>query len=613
MQVDHDHKLKNLLKEKFGYSDFREGQREIIDAILAKKNVLAVMPTGAGKSLCYQLPAIHVTQKTVIISPLVALMDDQVAGLAGRGVPVSKIHSGQSRDANVVQWRRFAGDQTNILYLSPERLMQPRMIETLQRFSIASFVVDEAHCISKWGAGFRPDYEELSNLQGLFPDAVISAFTATADSATRADIVGKLTGGNCTVFVKGFDRPNLSLRVLPKQDHKKNLLAFLDERRQQSGIVYCLSRNETDKTAIFLAENGFKAIAYHAGKSPDYRRDAQDRFMTEEAVIMVATIAFGMGIDKPDIRFVVHASMPSSMEAFYQEIGRAGRDGAAAETLMFYGLQDLVKRQQMIFNGEGSEAHKRREYKRLDALIGYCETIACRRIALLSYFDETAVKCGNCDNCLSPPEVEDCSDVAKFIITAIKETGQYFGVTHIIDVVRGDKTAKVKARAHDMLGVFGAGAQHSKQVLQAIIRQLIATAALNVNLEKYGALEVAESGNNIFLGREKFMAKTVSDALLTASKQTRTAKASAMAVAAMPQRNPDLLAALKQLRLHLAKERSVPAYVIFADKTLFQMANDTPITEDEFLAINGVGRAKLAEFYHPFHDLISEFNASADG
>jgi ATP-dependent DNA helicase RecQ len=604
MAFDCENDLKNLLRDVFGYAGFRPGQLEIIKEILAQRSVLAVMPTGAGKSLCYQLPAIYSQRKTIIVSPLVALIDDQVAALAHSGVQVSKLHSGLSRDENVVQWKKFASGVAKILYLSPERLMQPRMLDALQKQTIGMFVVDEAHCISKWGADFRPDYEALAKLKTVFPETVIAAFTATADKATRSDIVTKLAIRDGSVFVKGFDRPNLSLQVLPKQDIKGKLLDFLADRRRQSGIIYCLSRNETDQFCAFLKTNGFNAIAYHAGKTAEFRREGQNRFMTEDAVVMVATIAFGMGIDKPDIRYIVHVSMPSSVEAFYQEIGRAGRDGAPADTLMFYGLQDIMKRKRMSFDGDGSEQHKLLEYKRLEALIGYCETTACRRLALLSYFDETAVTCGNCDNCLHPPVVQDYTQIAKLLIIAVRETGQCFGVAHIIDVMRGAETAKTRARSHNRLDVFGTAADLPKQVLQSIIRQLIAANALTVNLEKYGALEIANTGRDIVDGSQSFTAKIVAKSASTAHKQ------SASSTAMESQNNPQLLAELKALRLTIAKERSVPAYVIFSDKTLAQMANEMPTTEDEFLAITGVGNNKLKEFFEPFSQVIKLFGDS---
>ena len=601
MSSEQIEQLEKLLEQVFGFTSFRPGQLEIIETILAKQNVLAVMPTGAGKSLCYQLPAIYSQQKTIIVSPLVALMDDQASSLSQVGVPVSKIHSGVSRQENVEQWKRFASNECNILYLSPERLMQTRMIDALKRFPIGLFVVDEAHCISKWGAGFRPDYENLTNLKSFFPDAKFAAFTATADKTTRSDIAKNLTNGDCSVFVSGFDRPNLSLKVRPKQNLKSSILHFLSSKKNESGIVYCLSRKDTDQLSLFLHSKGFNAISYHAGKTPEYRLDAQNRFMTEEAAVMVATVAFGMGIDKPDIRYVVHASMPGSVEAFYQEIGRAGRDGAPAETIMYYGLQDMVSRQRMIFEGNGSEQHKILEYKRLEAFIGYCETPACRRLALLSYFDETAVSCGNCDNCIQPPKVEDYSNVAKQIISAIKQTGQYFGMAHIIDVARGSNTEKIKARSHNSLEIFGAARAQSKQVLQSVIRQLIAGNALKVNLEKFGALEIADRGVNILQSNEQFMAKVISKKTPIVSVNIETHKPS------KAPSNSSVLVELKKLRLALARERSVPAFVIFSDKTLAQMAEKLPITENQFLAISGVGNKKLGEFYHRFREVIEKF------
>ena len=436
----------------------------------------------------------------------------------------------------------------------------------------------------------------------LFPDAKFAAFTATADRATREDIVDKLTNTGCSVFLAGFDRPNLSLKVVLRQNLKNSLLEFLSYRREQSGIIYCRSRKETDQISSFLISNGFNAITYHAGKTAEYRRDAQNRFMTENVVVMVATVAFGMGIDKPDIRYVIHANMPGSVEAFYQEIGRAGRDGAPAETLMFYSLQDIINRQRMIFEGKGSEQHKLLEYKRLEALIGYCETSACRRLALLSYFDETVSTCGNCDNCIQPPKVEDYSNIASQLITAIKGTGQSFGGSHIVDVVRGSKTEKIKARAHNTLKVFGVAIDQPKQILQSIIRQLIAGNALRVNLEKFGALEITDRGARILQGNEKFMAKATSKRIPPNPKNSK------VSTSWEAQGNPEVFAELKKVRLEIARERSVPAFVIFSDKTLVQMSKEMPKTKHQFLAINGVGRLKLDEFYHQFQKVIAKFH-----
>lgn len=387
MTVDKE-KLVHLLNVNFGYPTFRDGQFEVIQQILNQQNTLSVMPTGAGKSLCYQVPAIYSDYKTIVVSPLVALIDDQVAALRSLGISVSKSHSNQERDERVKDWKSFQSGESKILYLSPEGLMSERMLQALKHSNIGLFAIDEAHCIVKWGADFRPEYGKLSSLKSIFPNAVIAAFTATADRATRKEIEQRLTDGDCKTFVKGFDRPNLSLNVAPKQDFKNNLLRFLSTRHDQCGIVYCLSRKETDELSDFLNNNGYNAVPFHAGHSPEKKRLAQDKFMTDDAIIMVATIAFGMGIDKPDIRFVVHANIPESVEAFYQEIGRAGRDGNAAETLLFYGLQDVIRRRSMISSSDGDEKFKLLKSKRLDALVQYCEAATCRKIALLSYFDE---------------------------------------------------------------------------------------------------------------------------------------------------------------------------------------------------------------------------------
>ena len=456
------------LKNFFGYDSFRPGQLEIIQHLLNGEDVLAVMPTGAGKSLCFQLPALIQNFKTIIISPLVALMNDQTAALRDLGVEVELIHSGRDYEENAQSWRNFATGDVKILYMSPERLMQTRMLAALDSLDIGMFVVDEAHCISKWGAGFRPDYEALSRLRVLFPKTILAAFTATADQATRVDINQKLSGGSARQILKGFGRDNLSLAIYPKKELKKNLIEYLNQKVHQSGIVYCLSRNETDEIAGYLNKEGFNAISYHAGKTTEYRNSAQDRFMTEDGLIMVATIAFGMGIDKSDIRFVIHASLPGSIEAYYQEIGRAGRDGKPADTVLFFGLSDLIKRQRMIFEGEGADQFKVLEYKRLEALTGYCETVKCRKVVLLSYFDEESVPCGNCDNCVTPPIVEDHTTQAIIILSAIKQTGEFFGTSHIIDLVRGSETAKIKEKGHSSLESFGKGARYSKSFFKVL-------------------------------------------------------------------------------------------------------------------------------------------------
>ena len=603
-----NHPVKNdlnfKLKNFFGYDSFRPGQLEIIQHLLNGEDVLAVMPTGAGKSLCFQLPALIQSFKTIIISPLVALMNDQTAALRDLGVEVELIHSGRDYEENAQSWRNFATGDVKILYMSPERLMQSRMLMALESLDIGMFVVDEAHCISKWGAGFRPDYEALSRLRGLFPNTILAAFTATADRATRVDINQKLSGGNARQILKGFGRDNLSLAVYPKKELKKNLIEYLNQKAHQSGIVYCLSRNETDEIAEYLNKEGFSAISYHAGKATEYRNSAQDRFMTEDGLIMVATIAFGMGIDKSDIRFVIHASLPGSIEAYYQEIGRAGRDGKPADTVLFFGLSDLIKRQRMIFEGDGADQFKVLEYKRLEALTGYCETVKCRKVALLSYFDEESEPCGNCDNCMTPPIVEDQTSQAVILLSAIKQTGEFFGSSHIIDIVRGGETAKIKEKRHNSLESFGEGARYSKSFFQGLIRQLISSGILTVNLERFGAVQLMQKAYEVVEGREQFFAR----AHVERSPPKTLNRDTGRNIGEGPE--TILFQSLKALRLEIAREKGVPAYVIFSDRTLEDMSIKKPKTKSDFLLVTGVGNKKLIEYYESFSELIKQFKVN---
>ena len=600
-----DHLIKNdlncKLKNFFGYDSFRPGQLEIIQHLLNGEDVLAVMPTGAGKSLCFQLPALIQNFKTIIISPLVALMNDQTAALRDLGVEVELIHSGRDYEENAQSWRNFATGDVKILYMSPERLMQTRMLAALDSLDIGMFVVDEAHCISKWGAGFRPDYEALSRLRVLFPKTILAAFTATADQATRVDINQKLSGGSARQILKGFGRDNLSLAIYPKKELKKNLIEYLNQKVHQSGIVYCLSRNETDEIAGYLNKEGFNAISYHAGKTTEYRNSAQDRFMTEDGLIMVATIAFGMGIDKSDIRFVIHASLPGSIEAYYQEIGRAGRDGKPADTVLFFGLSDLIKRQRMIFEGEGADQFKVLEYKRLEALTGYCETVKCRKVVLLSYFDEESVPCGNCDNCVTPPIVEDHTTQAIIILSAIKQTGEFFGTSHIIDLVRGSETAKIKEKGHSNLESFGKGARYSKSFFQGLIRQLISSGILRVNLERFGAVQLMQNADKIVEGREQFFARAHVERSSTKTISPNTGR--------VIEEGPEaiLFQSLKALRLEIARVKGVPAYVVFSDRTLQDMSVKKPKTKSDFLLVTGVGNKKMSEYYDSFSELLKLF------
>jgi ATP-dependent DNA helicase RecQ len=581
-----------ILHDVFGYTSFRPGQEEIIDFILGGENVLAVMPTGSGKSLCYQIPALLLERPTIVISPLKALMDDQVAGLRADGVEAASIHSGMGRDEQIAEWRKATSGKAKLLYLAPERLMNENMLAALHRLDPHLFVVDEAHCISKWGPSFRPEYEQLSRLKELFPTAHIAAFTATADKATRADIAQKLFRGDSRVIVHGFDRPNLRLGVAHKTHWSKQLLAFLSDKRGQSGIVYCLSRKFTDEVANFLQEEGLNAIPYHAGQDPETRKRNQDRFMSENEAVMVATIAFGMGIDKPDIRYVCHLNLPASMEAYYQEIGRAGRDGAAAETMLLYGYDDLRMRRTFIEDETTEEEHKRREHRRLDALIAYCESAECRRIALLGYFDEQTGPCGNCDNCLNPPTLVDATRQAQMLLSAIHRTGQAFGAGHVIDVLLGAETDKVRQRGHDRLPTYGVGKEFPKQYWQSLVRQAVAGGQIMINIAKYGGLEITERGRAILKGESPFYFREPGKTPARVSR--RAAREAAMSD--LPAPDLAMLAKLKDLRLSLARAQQVPAYVVFPDATLIEMARARPSSLDEMRQVSGVGPRKLEQF-----------------
>ncbi len=589
-----------ILRDVFGFAAFRPGQEEIVDLLAAGKNALVVMPTGAGKSLCYQIPALLADRLSVVVSPLVALMDDQVAALRADGVPAASVHSGLARAEQVANWRAVAAGECRLLYLSPERLMTPRMIDALKRLEPALLVVDEAHCISKWGANFRPEYERLSGLRDHFPGAAIAAFTATADRATRADIAQKLFAGDGRIIVRGFDRPNLLLAAAPKTGWKEQLLAFLEDKRDMAGIVYCLSRKFSEEVAEFLLASGFKAIAYHAGQDAATRKAGQHRFMSENAITMVATIAFGMGIDKPDIRYVCHLNLPGSMEAYYQEIGRAGRDGLPAETLLLHGLGDMRQRRRFIEQDGGDDAHKRREHKRLDALLAYCDAPGCRRIALLAYFDEQVEACGHCDNCLDPPKMTDGTREAQKLFSAIAGTGQMFGVSHVIDVLRGGETQKIRARGHDRLPAHGAGRDQTKAWWQGFIRQAVAGNYIAINIQKFGALQITRRGRAVLDGRETFALREIGTAGPVRPVKARTDETRPLADG-----DQNLLATLKALRLKLARARNVPAYVVFHDTTLMDMARERPETLHQMAGISGIGPKKLKDYGAAFLDAIA--------
>ena len=591
-----------VLREVFGFPAFRPGQEAVVDALLAGRNALTVMPTGSGKSLCFQVPALVLGGLTVVVSPLVALMRDQVAALRLAGVAAETINSSRERAENVAAWRRAAAGETRLLYLAPERLMTERMIAALGKLDVRLIAVDEAHCISQWGPAFRPEYGALAELKDRFPGVPIAALTATADEITRRDILRQLFAGRAETFVQGFDRPNLRLSVTAKRDWKRQLLDFVKKHKGDSGIVYCLSRKKTEEAAALLAQSGVRALPYHAGMDKAVREANQNVFMTEPGVVVAATIAFGMGIDKADVRYVLHVDLPGSIEAYYQEIGRAGRDGAPAQAHMLYGLSDIRMRRLFIADDGTDEDHQRRAHKRLDALVGYCESPACRRRALLAYFGEAIAPCGNCDACLEPVDVVDGTEAGQQVLSAVQRTGQRFGPAHIIDVLRGARTDKIAKLGHDRLDLYGLGTARRKEEWQSIIRQLVAVGFLRLDIQGYGGLAVTDKGHALLRGDEDFQFRQ--DTVRRASESRRKPKDRAPA----PDLSADqetLLGRLKDLRLRLAKDRGVPAYVIFSDRSLMDMARRAPRSADDFAQVHGVGQAKLRDFAEAFLEVIT--------
>jgi len=593
-----------ILRDRFGFGTFRPGQGEAIAALMGQRHVLAVMPTGSGKSLIYQIPALLTGGLSIVVSPLVALMQDQVAALNLNGVAAATINSSIPREKNIETWGRVQAGEVTLLYMSPERLMDGRMLAAVGRLDPKLFAIDEAHCISQWGPAFRTEYSDLAKLKDIFPGVPIAALTATADPITRDDIAARLFGGEAEIVVTGFDRPNLTLAVEMKRNWKKQMLDFADAHRGEAGIVYCLSRRKTEEAAQALREAGHKAMAYHAGMAADERNEVQDRFMTEPGMVIAATIAFGMGIDKPDIRYVFHTDLPGSPEAYYQEIGRAGRDGLPAETMMLYGLDDIRMRRTFIEQEDSGGERKRREHKRLDALLAYCEAPECRRRMLLQYFGEAAEPCGRCDLCLNPVETVDATGDGQKALSAVYRTGQRWGAAHIANVLMGKHTDKTASAGHDRLPTFGAGADRTLPEWNAMIRQLVASGFLAIDIQGFGGLGLTDKGMELLKGEAEFRFRP--DTVAKGGRRPRGANRAE--AEALDPRAQDLLQALKKLRLDLAHERAVPAYVIFSDKTLIDMAARRPATRDEFAGVFGVGRAKLEEFSDIFLEAIAGQN-----
>lgn len=585
-----------LLRDVFGFDGFRPGQGEIVDAVVAGRNVLAIMPTGGGKSLCYQLPALLGDGLTVVISPLIALMRDQVRGLREVGVNAGALTSGNTDEETREVWDALEQGTLRLLYMAPERLASGGAMQMLRKAGVARIAVDEAHCVSQWGHDFRPDYLRIGELRQTL-NVPVAAFTATADAETQAEIISRLFPDQPPdVFLRGFDRPNINLAFAAKDGPRKQILDFAAARTGQSGIVYCGTRAKTEALSKALGDAGHSACFYHGGMDAEDRRTVEARFQQEDGLIVVATVAFGMGVDKPDIRWVAHADLPKSIESYYQEIGRAGRDGAPAETLTLFGPDDIRLRRSQIDEGLAPPERRAADHARLNALLGLAEALECRRKSLLGYFGEDEITCDNCDLCETPPETFDGTVAVRKALSAILRTGEYFGAGHLIDILTGQETDKVRARGHDGLPTFGVGKEYDRRQWQAIFRQMMGRDLVRPDPERHGALRMTDAALPIL--RDQATIDLRRDTIRTATRRPATKML-------VNEEDAPLLSALKAKRRGLAETARVPAYIIFNDKTLIEMAEQRPSSLDEMARISGVGAKKLSSYGDAFLEVIT--------
>ena len=597
-----------ILRDVFGYADFRGAQQTIVEHVTTGGDALVLMPTGGGKSLCYQIPALLREGVGIVVSPLIALMQDQVDALKQLGVQAAFLNSSLDAAAAREVSQQLLRGELKLLYVAPERLMTDSFLNLLERLQedngLALFAIDEAHCVSQWGHDFRPEYRALTVLHERFPNVPRIALTATADAPTRREIVERLTLEQAQQFVSSFDRPNIRYRVTQKNNARQQLQTFLEtEHPDDAGIVYCLSRKKVEETAAWLKEQGWDALPYHAGLDTTTRSANQKRFLREEGVIMVATVAFGMGIDKPNVRFVAHLDLPKSMEGYYQETGRAGRDGLPANAWMAYGLGDVVSMRQMLMSGDAPEERKRVELKKLDALLGFCESTACRHQTVLRYFgEEHSGDCNECDNCISPVDTWDATQAAQMALSCVYRTGQRFGVVHLIDVLLGKETAKVEQFRHQQLSTFGIGKELAQAQWSSVYRQLVAGGLLESDIEAYGGLKLTETARPVLRGEQSVWLRRDADPVKRkAQRAERNAKSREPFAGAS---DDPLWLALKAKRTELAREQGVPPYVIFHDSTLLEMLKRRPASLGELGQISGVGQAKLAKYGDEFLQVV---------